>query len=508
MKNDDKKEVLETKSSSSENSLTSQKRKKYTQAFVAAMMVCTIVGSGIVKDSVLWTAAAGYKAIYGILFVWIAFLFIGIAMSDNVSMLPEKGGAYAWTRITFGKFWGCQIGWIYLIGYTCLSVILSWLAYINTLNALTFFFPGEVGFIASNIFSIIVPMGFILVFSIIFGIGVKRTVQVIIGFFILKTTMWLTIVGIGLLHFTPTGSNSLPADSLLNSIFSVGSLSVFAMLGLDSPSVIADDIHEPAKNFLRGTIVGMIIVLILYLSTIIMIMGLVGREGAILYQDTGITGIFLNVLQMPDPVILVFVVLSIIGTLCVTMYLVVRLSGAMSEHHDFYFGKSALKRKEKQKDALGAYKIEMPGQILYFQLVIYALFFFLIYIESFYSTYFVLFVVYYLGIFAILIILLMIGITNFKAHRMGLDKERSEDSNEFRWTKGHVIPLVGMISIGFIIVLSAYLMWVEPAFPLPGPEDTRYYLFWQYFAKFFPILMIVPGLLYWLVIGKKKSVND
>ena len=63
-------------SHSSSSRLSSQKRKKYSWVVVAAILVGTVVGSGIVKDSVKWVDAGGFYAIIGIAFVWIIFMII------------------------------------------------------------------------------------------------------------------------------------------------------------------------------------------------------------------------------------------------------------------------------------------------------------------------------------------------------------------------------------------------------------------------------------------------
>ncbi|MHA1271804.1 MAG: APC family permease [Promethearchaeota archaeon] len=494
--------------SDSEPVLTSQKRKKFSWIVVAAMVVGTIVGSGIVKDSVLWVAKGGSYALYGVFLVWFAFFIVGLAMCDNVYLMPKKGGVYAWARETMGNYWGIQIGWIYIVGYTCLSVILSWLAYINTLVALTYFFPEKAAFFATRIFSIIIPLFFIALFTLIFALGVKNSTQVIVAFFTIKTTMWLTIVGIGLLHFE--GANiktQISTSDVFGPIFTVATLSVFAMLGLDSASVIIDDIHEPEKNFLRGLIVGMFIVLILYLSTIIMILGIVGSDGAQNYVDNGITGIFLDILSMPPLVLLVFIVISIIGTLFITMYLVVRLTGAMAENKDFYFSKFAIKNLKDKENLKSTYKVEMPKIALLLETMVYAIFFFLIYIESYYGTYFVLYCMYYMGIISVLVILFFICYTNFRAYKKGIGKKEGKKISVFRRIRGFFIPLFGMLIIALVIYLTILYMWTSPAFPLPGPSESKYRVIWQWLGKIVPLLFFIPGLLFWITTRSKNKIK-
>jgi APA family basic amino acid/polyamine antiporter len=493
------------------------KLKKFTTIVVIAAVVNAIVGSGIVRHSLKWVGEGGSYALAGLLLVWIVFIIVGLAMSDNVSMMPEKGGVYIWSRKTMGRFAGNQVGWIYLVGFTCLSVILSWLAYENTLIAVQYFLPGQSAVLGATIFSIIIPMFFIVVFTFIFTLGIKNTTQVLIAFFTIKVTMWLTIVGIGLLHFEPTAAVNTPETTLdpLYATLSTGLLTLFAMQGIDAVSVISGDIHKPGKNYAKGVVVGMIIVLLLYLSTVIVIFGLVGQGGAQSILSTGgnIADVFEGALSVPTPVLLVFLVISIIGTLFINMYFLIRVSGAMAENNDFFFGKHARKQLEKTQSLKPSDKPEVPITSIIASTLIYAVFFVLIFLENLIDsdTGFVVYVIDKLALWPFLIILFFIALTNFKAHRMGLGKKRREEKGEFKLTRGYVLPILGMVSMGFIIFLSAYGDWSklltgQVIDGLPGPADSYAWQFWQFLGVIFPAFMIVPGLLFWLIKGRKHSL--
>ncbi|MHA1150556.1 MAG: APC family permease [Promethearchaeota archaeon] len=487
------------------------KRKKFSWIVVTSFVVGAIVGSGIVRHSTNWPGIGGNYAVFGIFLVWIAYMIIGLAMCDNVSMMPEKGGTYAWTRKTMGKGWGTQIGWIYLVGFTCLSVILCWLAYIAALNAILYFMPERGAFLAAVIFSVIIPMFFIIMFTIVITLGVKRTTQVVVGFFTIKVTMWLSIVGIALLHYNSNRAVNAPGIEPIGAILAVGSASLFAMQGIDAVSLISDDIHEPGKNYLKGVVVGMIIVLILYTSTVLAIMGLVGQVGAQeAHKAGGITVLFLEELNIPPPVLLVFIVISIVGTLFINMYLMVRLSGAMAENGDFYFMKHAQKHLiEQSHDTLdGLYHVEMPIISIILSTIVYGIFFVLIFVESIIDpeTQFVLYVIDQLALYPFLVIMFFIALTNFKAHRMGIAKKRNKEKNEYRWARGWLIPIFGMVSVVFIIGLNIFLTITNPPTALPTPKQSYAWQFWYILGLIFPIFMVVPGILYWLV--RRKKVVD
>lgn len=482
-----------------------QRRIKFSYIVVAAIVAGAIIGSGIVRHSVKWVAAGGSNAIYGLLLVWVVFFVIGLLMCDNTAMMPNRGGVYAWTRKTMGRGIGTQIGWIYLVGFMCLSVILAWLAYVYTRDAIIYFFPEQSARLGAVIFSIVIPMGFIVFFTLVFTSGIKGTTKFIVGFFTLKVTMWLTIVGISLLRYDPEVAVNTPDLDTLWSTLSVSILCLFAMNGIDAVSVIADDIHEPKKNYLKGMIIGMVIVIILYGSTVLLIMGLVGQEGA--KATTDLSTILLEGVSVPPPVLYVFIVISIVGTLFINMYMVVRLTGAMAINNDFYFSNSARKHAE-DLDSKGKNNMEMPIWSIIISNFVYIMFFALIFIESIYNpeTEFVLYVIDQLALFPFLVVLFFIALTNFLAHRKKMHKIEQKEKPYF-WTRGYVLSIFGMLAMAFIIGLQTYMMWTDPSSQLPsGPEDSAQWQFWQLLGLIFPAFMVVPGLLYWTFRGRKHAL--
>ena len=114
-----------------------------------------------------------------------------------------------------------------------------------------------------------------------------------------------------------------------------------------------------------------------------------------------------------------------------------------------------------------------------------------------------------LGIYPFLVVLFFISLTNFKAHRQGLAKKRREEKGEFKWARGlyMVIPVVGMVAVAFICGLYTWLLWTSPPGELPqSAAQSKYWEFWLYLGLIFPAFMVVPGLLYWGLRGRKKTL--
>jgi amino acid transporter len=87
---------------------------------------------------------------------------------------------------------------------------------------------------------------------------------------------------------------------------------------------------------------------------------------------------------------------------------------------------------------------------------------------------------------------------------MGLAKKRRKEKKEFRWLRGILLPIIGMLAMAFVISLSVFYMWTTPEFPLPGPSDSEAWVIWQSLGKIFPFFIVVPGLIFWFVVLRPK----
>ncbi|MFX0101854.1 MAG: APC family permease [Candidatus Hodarchaeota archaeon] len=497
---------------------TSPTRKlRYTWVVICACLVNTIVGSGIVKDSVKWAAFGGSWAFVGVFALWLVTFLVSISMSENASIIKENGGVYIWAKRSLGRFWGIQVGGVYLVAYSSLSVIMLWLT-----SSYTMAFIGPVLPVSQStlefIQGVIVPLIFVIFFAIIYSTGKKLTTQTLIGFFTIKTTMWFILMGIGLIHGGQSSEFVKDDLDLAPALMNVATSAVWAMLGLDTCSVITGDIHKPGKNMPKGVVAGMIIVLVLYLTSILMVLTLAGQSGAEgfvqLGEDfSGIGDVLLSFLSIPPVVVKVFIVISISGTTFITFYIVIRIAGAMRENNDFFRWRRMKYLKRRQKKKVERKRIRDPeikdmprGVMLFFSFIYIGANYLIFYEGRRYGTGAVFYMIYYTAILATILVLMLTCLTNIFLHKRGIAKEIKAEKGDFRLKKGTwaIFSIAGIFLSILVIFLIVSEMFADPDNLLPQDATQSYaWKFWGIFARVYPVSMVLPGILIWALKAKR-----
>lgn len=63
----------------------------------------TVIGSGIWKDSLLWSNTASIFSLLTVFVAWLLMFCVGLAYAESVSMFPQGGGPYSYVGGAFGK---------------------------------------------------------------------------------------------------------------------------------------------------------------------------------------------------------------------------------------------------------------------------------------------------------------------------------------------------------------------------------------------------------------------
>jgi glutamate:GABA antiporter len=223
-------------------------------------------------------AAAGPSAILiwigaGVLF-YLPLMFTVLELS---SRYPNEGGCYVWSKRAFGDFAGFMTGWTY---WTCNLPYFPGLFYFTAASAL---FIGGASWqgLTDN-------AAYYVVFSL-----VALTVAVTLNVLGLGVGKWLHNLGaaglwvpalflmglavVSWLRFgsaTPFTAESLvPSTRLKDIIF--WSTIAFSLSGLESASMMGDEIRDPRRNIPRALLIaGSLIVLLYTLSTVAMLVAL------------------------------------------------------------------------------------------------------------------------------------------------------------------------------------------------------------------------------------------
>jgi basic amino acid/polyamine antiporter, APA family len=247
-------------------------KKKLGLGMLIALVIGNMIGSGAyLLPSTLSTI--GSISLYAWIFTCAGAISLALVFGRLSSVLPKKGGPYAYTKTGFGNFIGFQTSFCYWVSCwigNC-AITVACIAYLK------YFFPmlavPWISFSAAIIilwfFTLINTMG-------VKHVGVIQTVTVVI-----KLIPILVVVLLGWFFFHPhylTESfnvTSQPHLSNISAISLAATLTLWGFIGVESATVPAGNVHNPKRNIARATILGTIIVAVIYLLSSVVVMGMI-----------------------------------------------------------------------------------------------------------------------------------------------------------------------------------------------------------------------------------------
>jgi arginine:agmatine antiporter len=241
------------------------------------LVACTAVVIGNTVGSGFYVSPAAV-APYGLLAIvmWIVMgagaICLGLTFARLASIAPATGGPYAYTRMAYGEFAGFLIAWVY------------WISVWASLPAIAFAFAGAVFNLApalqSRLLAFALTIGSIWAVVLINLRGVKAA-----GAFATVTTYtklapFVVLSLIGLFYLKPENLSGFnpSGQPLLASVAALAPLTMFAYLGMESATVPAGDVRDPARTIPRSTVLGIVIAAVFYVVGTVVVFGLVPRE--------------------------------------------------------------------------------------------------------------------------------------------------------------------------------------------------------------------------------------
>ncbi len=252
---------------------------------VIGIALTTVVGSGIWKDSLLWSNSAGIFSLVALLVGWALMFTVGLSYAECVSMFPQGGGPYSYVGGVFGKKVGSTVGIIYLMAYWCVISILSVISSLFTLAALSA--PTFEMLVIPNI--AVLTLVYIVTFALLARVTPgKKFGNMSFVWAILKIALLLGVTLLVLRNWSPTTSFALPTfdgfQLALNS-------SLWALFGFETILVFAGETFDSEYTAPRGILITLSIVLIVYLVVGASTAGVIGIGD--IPADTGSIGLIM-----------------------------------------------------------------------------------------------------------------------------------------------------------------------------------------------------------------------
>lgn len=291
-------------------------KKEYSLFTAIAMIVGTVIGSGIFfkSDNILiFTQGSISKGVILFSLAAIGIIFGSLAIGVLASKTTKAGGVITYADEFSGKKTACAFGWFQgLVYYPAVIVVVSWVVGIYVCMLFGIHGSNELIGLIGLVFAII----YFLINAISANLG---------GYFqncatIIKMIPLIIIAVAGFLYgdpksYTAVASSSISGKEVMTWLGALGPIA-FSYDGWIVSTSIAHEIKDSKKNLPIALIVGPVFVLLAYILYFCGISYLIGPDKIIQLGDEHVNMAAIKLFgEMGAKVILVFVIVSVLGTL-------------------------------------------------------------------------------------------------------------------------------------------------------------------------------------------------
>jgi len=247
----------------------SEKSEKIGLVTTTSLVVGGVIGAGIF---LLPSSLAGYGSIsiLGWLFTATGALILAKIFSNFSKIIVNKsGGPYTYSKAGFGDFIGFLVAWGYWISCWISNAGLA----LAIVGALSVFVPA---LNTDPILKVGVGLGMIWFFTWINSRGIKTAgkIQVVTTVLKLLPLAFVILVGIFFFDIDNFPAFNLTGESNFVTIPVVAALTLYAFIGIESGTIPAENVKNPEKTIPRATMLGTIIVVLVYILSTIILFGI------------------------------------------------------------------------------------------------------------------------------------------------------------------------------------------------------------------------------------------
>jgi basic amino acid/polyamine antiporter, APA family len=231
----------------------------------AALLVGSVIGSGIFVVPSLIAQRVPEPGLVIAIWVFSGLLVLcgALTLAELGAMLPHSGGLYVYVREAYGPFWAFLYGWTIMlvaIPSSIAALTTAFLLYVEQFVPMSPWIEKSVGIV------VLLSLAFINVRSAKQGAAVQNL------FTVLKVAGLVALVGLALFTQRGHAANFLPilppqiSLGLMTAIGLVMISTLFAYDGWQFVSLVAGEIRDPQRNIPRSIILGVLVVIIVYVS--------------------------------------------------------------------------------------------------------------------------------------------------------------------------------------------------------------------------------------------------
>ncbi len=260
----------------------------------------TAAAGQIGPDGVVVRYGAGPALIFSFILLGGACALAALCYAELASMIPQAGGAYAYSYAALGELVAWIIGWDLILEYAIgnIAVAISWGDYFNTLvrnvgidlpawlttgyrTALLSSNPDINGLIETAPRVLGMPVllnlpafGIVRLVTWLLLRGAKETATANTVMVIIKLAVLALFIGVGVMNINP--DNYTPfAPNGFTGIHQGAAIVFFAYIGFDAISTAAEETMNPKRNLPLGILGGLAVCTLIYVIVGIVITGMV-----------------------------------------------------------------------------------------------------------------------------------------------------------------------------------------------------------------------------------------
>jgi APA family basic amino acid/polyamine antiporter len=245
-----------------------------------------IIGAGIFV--ITGQAAASYAGPAIVLSFILSAIAIGITAfvyAEFSSSFPVSGSAYSYTYATLGEIIAWLVAWNILLEYgvATAAVATGWSGYLRTFLEKNFGFTLPVELTGAfdpskgTVIDLFAFLGVIGVFALL-TIGIKESAKVNAAIVILKLTVLIVFIFVGIKYVKLENITSDILPYGWEGVWTAASLIVFAYLGFDAISTLAEEAKDPQKTMPKGLITALGISTVLYIAVSFVLVGMLNYK--------------------------------------------------------------------------------------------------------------------------------------------------------------------------------------------------------------------------------------
>ncbi|MFT5215393.1 MAG: APA family basic amino acid/polyamine antiporter [Glaciecola sp.] len=238
-----------------------------------SLVVGNMIGAGVFLLPAS-LASYGSISILGWLFTSAGALILAKIFSNFSKIIVNKsGGPYTYSKAGFGDFIGFLVAWGYWISCWVSNAGIA----LAIIGALSYFFP-ELN--TNPILKVSLGLGMIWFFTWINSKGIKESGRIQVITTVLKLLPLALIILLGAFFFSLDNfpDFNLTGESNFATFPVVAALTLYAFLGIESATIPAENVENPEKIVPKATMLGTIIVTLVYILGTVVLFGILPVE--------------------------------------------------------------------------------------------------------------------------------------------------------------------------------------------------------------------------------------